>query len=155
MCARRHNALLRLPWLIPLLARLATPVRKLPASWRARVLRSQVGQMEPQYVRLVEEGMLHRGAIQNYLYLARTEMLALAAPFAMPGSLRPLVDAGRVRALYIESGDEWAPLTVEKRLREMGVRTTVVRKGEASHAFSCSASDTRVVSEWVERAVRG
>ena len=111
--------------------------------------------MDAPYVRLVERGMLHRGAIHNYLHLARTEMQALGAPFALPPAVQPLVDAGRLRALYVDAGDEWAPLTLERRLHAAGVRTSVVSHEHASHAFSCNASDTRVVSEWVAEAVRG
>lgn len=144
----KHTALTRLPWLIPLLAILAAPLRLAPDRWRRRILDSQVGGMEPEYVALVERGMLHRGAVHNYLHLARTEMFALSRRFDT-ASLSSLIDAGRVRALYIEAGDEWAPLTLERRLAADGVLTSVLSEGEARHAFSCNASDTRRVADWV------
>ena len=101
--------------------------------------------------------MLHRGAISNYLHLARTEMCSHQASHGTPplhthrpftpallhaapshllsithcspsrrpaarrphpshqarfdtAPLAPLVEAGRLRALYVDEGDEWAPL---------------------------------------------
>ena len=111
--------------------------------------------MDAEYVSLVEDGMLHKGTIHNCLYLARTEMRRLAPSFeSMPSELSGLVDAGRVRALYVDEGDEWAPVSMERRLSAMGVRTTVIRHEEARHAFSCNASDTKSVSAWVAGELR-
>ena len=152
----KHDALIRFGrWLIPVIARAAGSLRRAPASLRRKLLASQVGGMDAEYVSLVEDGMLHKGTIHNYLYLARTEMRRLAPSFeSMPSELSGLVDAGRVRALYVDEGDEWAPVSMERRLSAMGVRTTVISHEEARHAFSCNASDTKSVSAWVAGELR-
>ena len=66
-----------------------------------------------QYVQLIEKGMLHRNAIRNYLYLARTEMYNHQAPFDVE-PLEPLVAPGLLRALFVSAGEAcmcgfWAP----------------------------------------------
>jgi hypothetical protein len=97
--------------------------------------------------------MLHRGCIENYLFLARTEMFSHQATFATE-ALRPLATIGRLAALYVSSGDEWAPLAMERRLAtEAAVPTTVVSRDEVSHAFSCRSRETNVVAQWVVERV--
>ena len=76
-------------------------------------------------------------------------MLQLASPFQICGRLKELVGQGRVRALYVDAGDEWAPLSVERRLNAEGMRTTVVNGDEVRHAFSCNSNDLRRVAAWV------
>jgi len=97
--------------------------------------------------------MLHRGAISNYLHLARTEMFSHQARFDT-APLAPLVEAGRLRALYVDEGDEWAPLSMARRLAtEAKVPTTVLSKDVVSHSFSCNADETEVVARWVVEQV--
>lgn len=150
----KHDMLLRLPWLIPIIARAAGLLRRAPAKLRRRALRSQVKGMDEKYVALVESGFLHVGAAQNMLHLARSEMRALAGQYKVPAELDSVVQAGRVRALYIDRGDEWAPLTAEEQMRAQGVRTSVRSADVVSHSFSCNASDTRVVAAWVAETMR-
>ena len=54
----------------------------------------------------------------------------------------------------MSAGDEWAPISMERRLAEEGVPTTVLSEDELTHMFSCSASQTRIVVEWVKEQVR-
>jgi pimeloyl-ACP methyl ester carboxylesterase len=152
--ASKSRALRRFPFVIPLISRVAPLLRSVvPSRVRRWLLSSQVGGMEREYVRLVEEGMLHRGCIENYLFLARTEMFSHQATFATE-ALRPLATIGRLAALYVSSGDEWAPLAMERRLAtEAAVPTTVVSRDEVSHAFSCRSRETNVVAQWVVERV--
>lgn len=101
---------------------------------------------------LVEQGMLHRSAIHNYLHLARSEMFSHQATFDTR-PLQPYVEAGKLRALYVSAGDEWAPLAMERRLAAAGVPTTVVSEQVLTHMFSCSQPQTRIVADWVREQV--
>ena len=109
--------------------------------------------MDEEFVHLVERGMLHRGAVHNYLYLARTEMLTLATPLDS-SLLRPLVEKVKVRALYLDHGDEWAPPEVAKRLEASGIPTTIISGDSVRHSFSCNSTDTSIVTSWVSEQVR-
>jgi len=149
----KHTLLTGAPWLIPVIARAATPLRLTPTPVRRWLLAGQTEGMDEEYVALVEKGMLHRGAISNYLHLARSEMYSHQATFDL-GPLRSFVSANRLRALYVSAGDEWAPIAMERRLAEEGVPTTVLSEDTCSHMFSCSASQTQIVVEWVKEQVR-
>ena len=148
----KFQLLTRAPWLIPLLVFAAPPLRLAPTPIRRWLLASQTEGMDGEYVALVEQGMLHRGAIHNYLHLARTEMYSHQATFDTR-PLRRLVAANRLRALYVSAGDEWAPITMERRLALAGVPTTVVSDQQLSHMFSCSAPQARIVADWVREQV--
>ena len=150
----KHTLLTRAPWLIPVIARAATPLRLTPTPVRRWLLGGQIEGMDEEYVALLEKGMLHRGAISNYLHLARSEMYSHQTPFDLGPTLRSFVSANRLRALYVSAGDEWAPISMERRLAEEGVPTTVLSEDELTHMFSCSASQTRIVVEWVKEQVR-
>ena len=69
--------------------------------------------------------------------------------------LQPYVDAGKLRALYVSAGDEWAPLAMERRLAAAGVPTTIMSADVLSHMFSCSEPQARVVTDWVCEQIRG
>ena len=148
----KFQLLTRAPWLIPLLVLAAPPLRLAPTPIRRWLLASQVEGMDDEYVALVETGMLHRGAIHNYLHLARTEMFSHQAAFDTR-PLRRLVAASKLRALYVSAGDEWAPVAMERRLAQAGVATTVVSDEDVSHMFSCSAPQARIVADWVREQV--
>ena len=148
----KHGLLTRAPWLIPVLARAASPLRLTPTPVRRWLLGGQIEGMDEEYVTLVEKGMLHGGAIHNYLHLARSEMYSHQATFDL-SPLRELVSSRRLRALFVSGGDEWAPVAMERRLAEEGVPTTVVSEQELSHMFSCNAPQTRIVAEWVKEQV--
>ena len=150
----KHTLLTGAPWLIPVIARAATPLRLTPTPVRRWLLGGQIEAMDEEYVTLLEKGMLHRGAISNYLHLARSEMYSHQTPFDLGPTLRSFVSANRLRALYVSAGDEWAPISMERRLAEEGVPTTVLSEDELTHMFSCSASQTRIVVEWVKEQVR-
>ena len=55
----------------------------------------------------------------------------------------------------MSEGDEWAPLSMERRLAtEAGVPTTVMSKDDVCHAFSCNAEQTKAVAGWVAEQMR-
>ena len=140
----KFKLLTRAPWLIPLLVFAAPPLRLAPTRLRRWLLASQIDGMDDEYVALVEEGMLHRGAIHNYLHLARTEMYSHQATFDTR-PLRRLVEASRLRALYVSAGDEWAPIAMERRLAQAGGADDCrQRRGGLAHVLvQCAAGPGR------------
>ena len=144
----KHMLLMRCPFLIPLIAMAAPLLRWAPSWLRRRLLAGTFDEMDPSYARLTERSLLHYSAIYNFLHLARTEMVSHQSTFDMQ-PLRALADADSLCALFVDEGDEWAPLTMQTRLAAAGVPTTVVEHAQLGHAFSCTAPQTQLVAGWV------